>query len=216
MDVSTEVRPHVLMWTQPRAAFRRVLASHTRDWSWVLLAIGTWTVQAFVRSESRAGALFPGIAVVGLALASGIVFGPLLVFLMSGALYVAGRIAGGPATFREIRAAYAWAWLPNAVMVVGWLPATLIFGRTLYAATAGIAQAGGPVSLVAALLALILNIACFVAVGWSLVLTVIGVAEAERTTVASAFFQVLGAFIAMGVLIAFVVMGVILALARPH
>ena len=44
MDSSIETRPQVLMWTQPRAAFRRLLEAHTRDPFWIVIMAAWATV----------------------------------------------------------------------------------------------------------------------------------------------------------------------------
>ncbi len=201
------------MWTQPRAAFRRVLEAHTRDLSWLILAVGTYAASTFVRAESGVGARLPGIVSVGLAVASGLVFGPLLVSLIAGALYLTGRMNGGPATFREMRAVYAWSSLPHALLVVGWLPATLILGRSLYGVTAGVAPTGVGGILVV-LLFLALTLASLVGLVWSFVLLVIGVSAAERTTTAFTVFHIVWTFITLGVVFVVAVMIVFAIIGR--
>ncbi|HKV70052.1 MAG TPA: Yip1 family protein [Gemmatimonadales bacterium] len=214
VDASTGSRPQVLIWRQPRAAFRQLLETHTRDWSWVLIMAAWATGAAFLRAfDSGAIKSLPLWLLVVVCVASGLIFGPLQAYLMTAFLRLVGRLSDKPGTFRELRTAYAWSFLPNAV--AGLLLSILMVGMRVVALTIGGGESPLAVNMVA-VMALVAFAAVLVGWVWSLILLVIGVGEAHRTTTAEGFFQVLGAVVVLFVTALIVVGFVIVLMARTH
>lgn len=214
-NASAEMRPQYLMWTRPRAAFRRVL-DNPRDRFWIVIMAAFGTGAAFLRLFNR-GLLIrlPLWLVIIACLLSGLIFGPLQAYLMTAFLRFVAWLSGKPGTFRELRAAYAWSFLPNAV--AGALLSVVLVALKLVVIAAGGGSQVGSIGLIAVgLVSFVVLAALLVGWGWSLVLLVIGVAEAHRTTTAEGFFQVLGAVVTLVVVAFLVVMFVVFFVMRFH
>lgn len=216
METAVDVRPHITMWTQPRATFERLLETRTRDLSWAVILAAWATGAAFLRFFDR-GLLIrlPLWLVVIACLLSGAIFGPLQAYLMTPFLRFVGYLSSKPGTFRELRTVYAWSFLPNAV--AGVLLSLLMIGLKVVAIVAGGGSQIGSAGFVAVgVVSLLVFAALLVGWGWSLVLLVIGVGAAQRTTTAEGFFQVLYAFIALCGVAFVLVMFFVLFIARFH
>lgn len=194
------VRPLHLIWTRPRAAFRLLLDTGGRGWSWLPLCVAATVTDTLALGQAQVALPAP-LTSVGRALLGGLILGPLLLYAATSGLFVFGLMLKGSATFRQLRAVRAWASLPVALLVVAWLPYTLL---------------GGGQGAEARFMQAILGIATVIAGGWSVVLLVVGLAEAERSTIGRACLQALGAFVPLWAALAFTLGVLILLLRSAH
>jgi hypothetical protein len=131
------------VWAHPRRTIRRIVARDPRYLVVPLAALGG-IAQAFATMANRGGGERLSLAgVLVVALLGGPLLGVVGLYVGGWLVALTGRWLQGVATVREVRAALAWASLPESVALPLWLLATAALGRALYDQTTADLVAGG-------------------------------------------------------------------------
>jgi len=153
--------------------------------------------QSMVQSaQNNVGVRAPVLMILPATALVGAIWGLLQIHILTWFLWAAGRVTNGPATFRQVRISLAWAQVPHVVLVVCWLLAAIVFGRLFFLNPDNLGL-NPPMLLLAGITAVYLVSA--VCVAWSLVLLVLGFAEAEGVSAWRALGTVLVTLVAFGI-----------------
>jgi hypothetical protein len=132
-------------------------------------AIASLQLDPSDNSFSVSGSFYP-VVIGGAQSVFGIVVGPIL-------LAVVGGWLGGQADATGIRQAVAWSYVPCAAATVFWIPILLVLGANAFR------QDFMPAGAVEWLAMLLLIVALPVPIVWTLVLSVITLAEVQRFSI---------------------------------
>ena len=136
-QASQPLNPWLSIWFRPRATIRYIVDTDPA-YRVHLLAVLYGLVQGLDSAINRSlGDLFPWYGVLLLVLIAGSLVGGLLnLYVGSAILWWVGRKLGGRGTFDEVRAAYAWSFLPVIAGGIFFVPYFLIFrGESFTSAT---------------------------------------------------------------------------------
>jgi len=153
----------------PRGTFRRIGLAREKNYVFALSGLFGIALVYSIMWYRNLGAKIPELlTLLGIGVASGLVLGVILVFLFAWVLLVLGRLAGGKASFRNMRAVTAYALVPVVASLVCIFPLEVaIFGRYFF-------DANPPPLVMNPIVYLTLLGFDAVAVFWSFVLLVIG------------------------------------------
>ena len=176
--IASAPSPWRTIWFSPRQTIRRLIDGVVQT-SWVPVVALAAVTQAFTASLdgdsgrllSASDAVMPGV-IAAAQLVFGIVVGPFV-------LAFVGRWFGGDADPADLRQAIAWSYAPLAAVTIVWVP--VLLARAANTATTEGVGVGVVVATVATVIAYV----------WSLPLLVIGVAEAQRFSIARAIGSIL-------------------------
>ena len=192
------VRPLHDVWLRPRRVARELASTPIGRADYLLGAaqgVLNWLVLSRVQSVGASA----GVAtILGRALVAGPIAGILGMLLMAAVYLRLGRRAGGTATRAQIVHVLAYSGVPMLASLLLWLLTTALAGRAVFFATP---RAGlEPFVLLLLRLQIVVH---GILVGWSLLLQVMGLSEAERLPIGRAFgIWVLGQVLVLLVLLA--------------
>jgi hypothetical protein len=163
----------------PRATFRRIGLAREKNYVYALSGLSGIAFVYAIMWYRNLGAKIPELTVLlGIGLAAGLVAGIILVFFFAWILMKLGRLVGGKASFRNMRAVTAYAFVPVVASLVCIFPLEVaIFGRYFF-------DANPPPMVINPVAYIVLLAFDAAAVFWSFVLLVIG------TSVAAGFHNV--------------------------
>lgn len=125
-------RPFFSIWTEPRATIQHIIDSDPERLVLVLAAIGG-AIEALNRASSRSVGDELGMgAIFMIALIAGSIGGILSLYVVAGLVGWTGRWIGGVATYKQIRAAIAWSFVPFLWVSLMWIPELLVFGEEMF------------------------------------------------------------------------------------
>lgn len=131
------ISPWLAIWFQPRRAMRYVLDRlEDRELYTLGIAMLAGIGQGLSSVSQNAEVLAPlGLQIVDILLI-GVIAGPVLniinVYLVGLLYWYVGMMVGGEGTYGEVRAAIAWASLPQILTLLVWVPVMLIFGSGIF------------------------------------------------------------------------------------
>lgn len=126
------LNPWFSMWTQPRRTMRQVLESDPERLVLVLAAIAGVSRALDRASLKSLGDHLPLVAVLGLSIIGGALFGMLLLYLFGFLLRWTGRWFGANGSAPHVRAAIAWPNVITCWALLLWVPQLLLFGKDLF------------------------------------------------------------------------------------
>ncbi len=134
--MNTPARPTLNPWlaifTRPRATIRQQVTHDPEAWVLPLVAL-TGIGQLLGDASARAyGDALDLPTLLVMALLAGPLLGILGAYLGGWVLRWSGRLLGGHAGPRELRAAIAWSGVPYIASMVLWIPELLLFGDELF------------------------------------------------------------------------------------
>ena len=190
---SEPLDPWFSIWTRPRATLRQILDDDPRRSVYRLAALGGIAGALKLLTESGAGLTAPLAATLAVAVAGGALGGVLFLFLFTGLLRVAGRWLGGRGGTLEIRAALAWANVPEIWGMILWLPRGALLGEEMFQPVPSGIEGNPPAALFFGLIVLAQTLVGF----WGLVIGLKCIAEAHRFSA----WRALGALILVGLML---------------
>jgi hypothetical protein len=118
----------------PRATFRRIGLAREKNYVFALSGLfGIALVYAFMWYRNLGAKIPELLMLLGIGVAAGLILGIILVLFFAWVLTVLGRLAGGKASFRNMRAVTAYASVPVIVSLVCIFPLEVaIFGRYFF------------------------------------------------------------------------------------
>ena len=193
--------PAVTIWTQPRHTLRQLIDQGPTRIVLVLAALHGFVSMIDRVSSRDAGDVMSLSTMLLMCMLIGPVAG--LVSLYLGALLFrwVGRWLGGQGGTKELRTAMAWAGLPVIASLPLWGLLALLLGPALFTSTSTIEAIAPWQTIIATLVGLIILSLS----GWSVLLSVLGIAEAHRFSIWRAIGTCLLPGVAAVVLLALIV-----------
>lgn len=176
------VRPLQDVWLRPRRVAREMASAPIGRADYLLGAaqgVLNWLVLSRVQSVGASA----GVAtILGRALLAGPIAGLLGMYLMAAVYLRLGRRVGGSATRAQIVHVLAYSGVPMLASLLLWLLTAGLAGRAVF-----LASPGAGLEPIVLLVLRLQIIAHGVLVGWSLLLQVMGLSEAERLPIGRTF-----------------------------
>ncbi|HDP90432.1 MAG TPA: YIP1 family protein [Thioalkalivibrio sp.] len=126
------LNPWFSMWLQPRATIQQIVDTNPERMVLLLAALGGIAQMLDRASGQGFGDRMSLEAVLGAALAVGIISGVIQLYVGAALLYWTGSWIGGTASTANIRAAVAWSNVPLVWGMLVWLPGIALFGHELF------------------------------------------------------------------------------------
>jgi len=164
-------------------------------------------------AQNNVGAKAPLLVLLPVCALVGAIWGLLQMHVLALFLFIVGRVTTGPATFRQVRMVLAWAEVPHTVLVACWLLGAIVFGRLFFLNPEGLGLNPPPALLLGMLFVYLVSL---VAVSWSLVILVKGLAEAQGISAWAALGSLLLAGLILGVSVVIVLQMVVTLGAMRH
>jgi hypothetical protein len=166
-------RPWLTIWTGPRGTMRAILDVDPKRYVlWLAAIVGVGETLSRASSNST-GDDWPVWAIFGLALTLGALGGVISLYISGAVLGWSGGLLGGMGDSEHVRAAVAWATIPQLVAMVFWLPELVLYGEEMFTSYAPRVASNPAPLLFFAVIELILGL-------WALFLLVKTLAEAHR------------------------------------
>lgn len=198
--------PAVTIWTQPRDTLRQLIDQGPTRIVLLLAALHGF-VNMIDRVSSRdAGDLMSFPTMLFMCIIIGPVTGLVSLYLGSLLFRWVGRWLGGQGRTSDLRTALAWAGLPVIASLPLWGLLALLLGPALFTSTSTIETIVPWQTIVATLVGLVI----LVLSGWSVLLSVLGIAEAHRFSIWHAISTCLLPGVAAVVVLALIVIPVAL------
>lgn len=179
MSMIAGLNPWITMWSQPRSTIRAI-AFNRPNYGVYYLAI-MYVLQGFFFYANwwslGVRAHYPLYLAIGI-LASPVI-GVLWLYLMGGFFYFSGRLFGGRATQKQLRAAVGWSAIPFSIALMMWV--LLLFWSPEHA----FIQDSGPHS------SIFVNFITLIAKTWSFVLLVQSLREIQHFSLWKSLINVL-------------------------
>ena len=193
----SKTSPWLSIWTSPRLTIASIVKKNANQGLWIL----AW-IYGFLSLLNAFQALDLGHAFsLAPILLLAVIFAPLwgfAIFSIWGALVLlVGKILRGNASFKEVRAAYAWSCVPLSASIVIWAILLAIFGLSLFQSTLN--NAPMPNSEVVVLFALLIGKVVFAI--WSLVIFINALAQVQSFSVLRSICNILLAWVLAAFLI---------------
>lgn len=193
----SKTNPWLSIWTSPRSAIASVIKGNANQGLWIL----AW-VYGFLSLLNAFQALDLGhaislVPIVFLAAIFAPLWGIAIFSIWGGLVLLVGKLLKGNASFKEVRAAYAWSCVPLIASIVIWAILLAIFGLSLFQNTLN--NAPMPNSQVVILFALLIGKVVFAI--WSLVIFINALAEVQGFSVLRSIGNILLAWVLAAFLI---------------
>lgn len=166
-------KPWLTIWTRPRGTMRAILDVDPKRYVlWLAAIVGVG--ETLSRASSRAMSDdWPVWAIFGLALTLGALGGVISLYISGAVLGWSGRLLGGHGESEQVRAAVAWAAIPQLAALALWLPDLILYGEEMFTSYTPRMDANPVPLLLIGVVQLILSV-------WALFLLVKTLAEAHR------------------------------------
>lgn len=138
MGEKLSVNPWLSMWTNPRDTIRAIVKFNPKYLFVLLSGIYGFPLLLQFAQNLSLGERTSSLAIFIGSLVLSVFIGMLGITVISGLLYWTGQWIGGKASFQNVRAAVAWANVPNTANIVIWLVMIGVFGARLF--TRGFAE----------------------------------------------------------------------------
>jgi hypothetical protein len=166
-------KPWLTIWTAPRGTMRAILAADPKRYVLLLAAI-VGAGETLNRASSRSmGDTWPVLVIFGLALTLGALGGVISLYISGAVLSWSGGLLGGEGDSKHVRAAVAWATVPQLVALALWLPELVLYGEEMFTSLAPRVDSNPAPLLILGVIQLTLGV-------WALFLLVKTLAEAHR------------------------------------
>lgn len=185
--------PWLSIWTKPRATIRRIVEENPNRSLWLLAFI--YGLDSLISNAHALtlGQIIPPFILFPIIVILSPIWGYAFFSILSAAVLFIGKLFGGIATFRAVRAAFAWSCVPFAVSLVLLFATVFIFGQKLFMPN----PVNQALSDKLTFLMFFILIAQVVLPIWSLIIYLKGLAEVQGYSVLKAIFNVILASIVM-------------------
>jgi hypothetical protein len=201
IDISLEpVRPWLTIWTKPKQTIRQIV-DYDVEYYVMPLAAASGIFQALDNASERAmGDTISLPILLALVFLSGAIGGVITIYLSGAIFRWTGSWFGGQASSQQVRAAVAWASIPDVLMLLIYIPIILFAGRDWFTSSAEFVNTPVGVFIV-----LVLGAMAILLVFWRLFLMVACLAEVHRFTARRALATLFtGAFVLIVPIIALI------------
>ena len=124
--------PWISMWVRPRETIRAIVKKNPRQSFYLLSAIYGFPLLLQMAQNFSLGEVLSFLPILLGALILSLFIGMLVITVISGLLSWTGGWIGGKASFLQVRAAVAWANVPNTVNILMWLLMVATFGNQVF------------------------------------------------------------------------------------
>lgn len=185
--------PWKTIWTSPRETIASIVARNPNEGLWALAAIYGFSGLLNIFQSLLLGYKLSILPILLLAAILSPFWGYLLFSLFSWIIYITGKWIKGAASYKGVRAAYAWSSAPLLVNIPLWLFLAFLLRERLFT---DLAQETFLTDSQIALIFLIFLARLVIAI-WSLVLYINALAEVQQFTVLRTIGNIVLGFIAM-------------------
>lgn len=186
--------PWLTIWTQPRATIAQIVRENPNRSLWWLAAIYGFSSLLGLFQSMALGTSVGLVGIVLLAIIFSAIYGYIGFAIWSAFVLWVGKLFKGHATFKTIRASYAWSCVPVIVNIPLWVLVIVLFGQQVFM---NFQNAGEP-SVVLFFLFFILAVKVIVAI-WSLVIFINALAEVQKYSILRSIGNILVAGIILGI-----------------
>src|SRR3989344_4961939 len=132
MPEPSMAHPWISMWVRPRETIRAIVKKNPRQSFYLLSAIYGFPLLLQMAQNFSLGEVLSFLPILLGALILSLFIGMLVITVISGLLSWTGGWIGGKASFLQVRAAVAWANVPNTVNILMWLLMVATFGNQVF------------------------------------------------------------------------------------
>lgn len=167
------MNPWLKIWTSPKETIQAIISRDPKYRFSVLCFIYGFVWCLSMAQTLMLGSYYNSVAIMILSALLAVPMGFILMSITTAFFWVAGKLFRGASHFYHIRAAVAWANVPNIVTLVTWLMLVAVYGSDIFVSpnpemTQGFNFAD---------LAMLIQVAAGI---WGLVIIIGGVAQAQR------------------------------------
>ncbi|MBI9049738.1 MAG: YIP1 family protein [Anaerolineaceae bacterium] len=124
--------PYLSIWIHPRETIRHILETNP-DNHVLLFAMILGVLKAFdVASDNYIGDTLPFLGTIMLCIVSGMIIGPIRLYIYALLYHWVGTLFGGIGNQKEIRTAYVWSSMPTMFTLPIWILLLFIYGEELF------------------------------------------------------------------------------------
>jgi hypothetical protein len=132
MGEKLSVNPWLQMWTKPRETIRAIVQYNPKYLFGLLAGIYGFPLLLQFAQNLSLGETTSFTAIFLVSLVFSVFVGMLGITIISGLVYWTGQWIGGKSSYQNIRAAIAWANVPNIVNIAVWMVLSIVFGGQLF------------------------------------------------------------------------------------
>ncbi len=191
MGEKLSVNPWIGMWIRPRETIRAILSYNKSYLLFLLYWIYGFPLLLQFAQNSSLGDRFSLGVIIASAAVGGIIIGFIGINLGSLLFYWTGRWIGGSGSFQDVRAAVAWASVPNVVGIAIWLTQMAMFGGRIFS----LMFFSMPLTGIQLAVTYVCSILSIVTMIWGVVILLKALGEAQRFSAWKALLNVFLPFI---------------------
>ena len=196
MAGNLELNPWLSILTSPRKTIRQIVEYDPNYRLIILSAIYGFSALLGIAQNLKLGDKLDVYMIIIPAIILAPLWGYILFSVSSWFILFTGKWLGGKATFKQVRAATAWANVPSIVNVLMWILLMIAFGSSLFQDVVNkTALPPGKIFVVFSIMLVQL-----VASIWSLVIYINAIAEVHMFSILRAIFNIIIAMIIVGII----------------
>ncbi|MGM7703503.1 YIP1 family protein [Pseudalkalibacillus sp. Hm43] len=176
MDQSVLNKAFLTIWTSPRKTIRRILDTGSTKYIYLLAVIAGITSTLNRAAGTGMGDDTPLLPILFLAIILGPIGGIISIHLGAILIHWTGKWIGGAGSKREIRIAYAWAYVPTILSLIIWIIELFIFGREMFTSELGVIGSNPGMTT----LFFIIGAIDIVIMVWGIIILIKSIAEAQQ------------------------------------
>lgn len=181
------VNPWITIWTKPRETIRAILQYKVGYLFPLLSTIYGFALFLQASQNGSMGAKLPLWGIILGDLVAGFLVGLVVVNIGTALLYWTGRWIGGMGSYKEIRTALAWSYVPQLLNIAVWVLYMAVYGSNLFNADF-MTQSFVGKDLAVIFIGSILQLA---AVVWAVVILLTALSEVQKFSIWKAIVNVL-------------------------
>ncbi len=132
VNKSVGVNPWLSIWVKPRETIRNIIKFNPKHRFVILSFLYGFPMLLHTAQNLNLGETFTTLGIVLVALVLGTFVGMLGILIASGLIFWTGKWIGGKDNFQNVRAAVAWANVPNIVAVFVWIVLFTLFSDSIF------------------------------------------------------------------------------------
>ena len=130
--VKSSSNPWITIWTEPRATIASIVESNLNRAIWLLAAIYGFSSLLNSFQTAAIGQQIGLFQIFFLAALLSPIWGYVILNAWSFFVSFTGKLFKGAGSFKEVRAAYAWSFVPLSVNAAIWIILGVVFGREFF------------------------------------------------------------------------------------
>ncbi len=187
--------PWLTIWTEPRATIAQIVKINPNRSLWWLAAIYGLSSLFNLFQSMALGNSVKVIGIVILAIIIAPIYGYISFWIWSGFVYWIGKLFKGQATFKAVRASYAWSCVPIIVNIPLWFLMIGVFGQKVFMSMQDPNQM--PAHMFVLLAISIVKVIVFI---WALVIFINALSEVQKYSVVRSILNIVLSGVVLGII----------------